>query len=107
VIPVVTPQGWFGVLLLATGQPHLIGATIGGIPGGLGQYQGYVYGAPQGMLGWGQTGPSGQVGGLGGGYLPLQVQQQIPQQVPQMYGSAVPFAAPSFPGQPLGAIPMH
>lgn len=108
VIPVVTPQGWLGLLLLATGQPLVIGATAGGLYGGLGQYQGYGYGAPPGVIGGGQAGFGGQVGGLPGGYLPLQVQQQqIPPQLSQMYGPPMPFAGPSFPGQPLGAIPIH
>ncbi len=105
VIPVVTPQGWFGLLLLATGQPLVIGATAGGIYGGLGQYPGYGYGAPQGMIGGAQAG----LGGFGGpgGYLPLQAQQQIPQQIPQMYQPVTPFGAPAFPGQPLGVTPIH
>jgi hypothetical protein len=102
-IPVVTPQGWIGLLLLATGQPLAIGPTVGGISGGLGQYPGYGYGVPQGMIGGGQVG----LGGLGGGYLPLQVQQQIPQQVSQVYVPGIPIAGPSFPGQPLGATPIH
>jgi hypothetical protein len=91
VIPVVTPQGWFGLLLLATGQPLVIGVTAGGISGGLGQYPGYGWGAPQGMI---------------GGYLPLQAQQQVPQ-IPQMYQPVTPFGAPTFPGQPLGGMPIH
>jgi hypothetical protein len=88
VIPVVTPQGWFGLLLLATGQPLVIGATVGGIAGGLGQY------------------PLGSFGGPGGS-LPLQAQQQIPQQMSQMYQPFTPFGAPPFPGQPLGVSPIH
>lgn len=104
VIPVVTPQGWIGLLLLATGQPLAVGPTVSGISGGLGQYPGYGYGAPQGVMGGVQTGAGGQIGGLGGGYLPLQVQQQIPQ---QMYGTSVPFAGLGLPGQPLGAMPIH
>jgi hypothetical protein len=55
------------------------------------------------MIAGGQIGLGGQ-GVFGGGYLPLQIQQQIPQQVPQTYVPAVPFATPSFPGQPPGAI---
>jgi hypothetical protein len=69
----------------------------------------------------------GGVGGLGGGYSPFQAQQQIPQQqipqqqipqqqipqqqipqqqIPQMYVPVVPIGT-SFPGQPLGAVPIH
>jgi hypothetical protein len=104
VIPVVTPHGGFGVLLLATGQPLVIGA--GSLLGGLGQYPGY--GTPwQGLVGGGQTGLGGQIGGLAGGYLPLQVQPQIPQQVPQMYGPTMPVGTPNFPGQPFGPMPIH
>jgi hypothetical protein len=98
VIPVVTPQGWFGLLLLATGQPLIIGGAGAGISGGLGQYPGYGYGAPQGMIGGAQAGIGG-FGGPGGGYLPLQAQQQIPQQMP--------FGGPPFAGQPLGGMPIH
>jgi hypothetical protein len=88
VIPVVTPQGWFGLLLLATGQPLVIGATVGGISGGLGQHALGGFGGP-------------------GGYLPLQAQQQIPQQIPQMYQPVTPFGVPTFPGQPFGGMPIH
>jgi hypothetical protein len=99
VIPVVTPQGWFGLLLLATGQPLIIGGTAG-VSGGLGQQPAYGYGGQPGIMGGAQTGIGG-LGGLGGpgGYLPLQAQQQIPQQIP--------FGATPFPGQPFGFMPIH
>jgi hypothetical protein len=148
VIPVLTPQGVVGQLVLAIGQQ-----PGGGFGGGLGGQQfgqiaptapwpstGYGYGVPQispqalmggiqpGIGGGGFGGQFGGGGGLGGGYLPYQAQQQIPQQqipqqlipqqlipqqqipqqqIPQMYVPIVPIGAASFPGQPLGAVPIH
>jgi hypothetical protein len=115
VIPVLTPQGWIGQLVL----------TIGQQPGPVAPWltTGYGYGVPQispqapmgGVQpGFGGGGFGGQFsGGPGGGYLPFQAQQQIPQQqipqqqIPQMYVPVVPIGATSFPGQPLGAAPIH
>jgi hypothetical protein len=120
VIPVLTPQGWIGQLVL----------TIGQQPGPVAPWltTGYGYGVPQispqapmgGVQpGFGGGGFGGQFGGgPGGGYLPFQALQQIPQQqipqqqipqqqIPQMYVPVVPIGATSFPGQPLGAAPIH
>jgi hypothetical protein len=136
VIPVLTPQGWIGQLVLTIGQQ-----PGGGFGAGLGGQQfgqmpsvapwlttGYGYGVPQispqapmgGVQpGFGGGGFGGQFGGgPGGGYLPFQALQQMPQQqmpqqqipqqqIPQMYVPVVPIGATSFPGQPLGAAPIH
>ncbi|MFL5494335.1 MAG: hypothetical protein ACJ8DC_08140 [Gemmatimonadales bacterium] len=136
VIPVLTPQGLVGQLVLTIGQQ-----PGGGFGAGLGGQQfgqpsvapwpttGYGYGvpqiSPQAMMGGVQPGfggggfgsQFGGVGGLGGGYSPFQAQQQIPQQqipqqqipqqqIPQMYVPVIPIGT-SFPGQPLGAVPIH
>jgi hypothetical protein len=136
VIPVLTPQGLVGQLVLTIGQQ-----SGGGLGAGLGGQQfgqmpsvppwastGYGYAvpqiSPQAMIGGVQPGfgggglgsQLGGVGGLGGGYSPFQTLQQIPQQqipqisqqqIPQMYVPVVPIGAASFPGQPLGAVPIH
>ncbi len=130
VIPVLTPQGWIGQLVLTIGQQ-----PGGGVGAGLGGQQfgqmpsvaqwptaGYGYGvpqiSPQAMMGGLQPGFGGGGFGsqFGGGYSPFQVQQQIPQQqipqqqipqIPQMYVPVVPIGATSFPGQPFGAAPIH
>jgi hypothetical protein len=103
VIPVLTPQGLVGQLVLTIGQQ-----PSGGFGAGLGGQQfgqmpsvapwpttGYGYGvpqiSPQAMMGgiqpgFGGGGLGGQFGGGGGlgGYSPFQAQQQIPQQqIPQ------------------------
>jgi hypothetical protein len=87
VVPVVTQQGWIGLLLLVTGQPLPIGLAAGGTSAGFGQYT--------------------AAGGFGGGYSPLQAQQPIPPGFPQMYSPVAPFGAPAFPGQVPGALPTH
>ncbi len=127
VTPVVTPQGWVGLLLLSTAQPVGIGLGpgmgtqqfAGGIPGGLGQFPqqiapwitgAYGYGLPQlgsqGVLG---GAPAGFGGGVGGGALAGQIGGgpgaigggYPPFQPQQQFG-----ASPWF-GQPLGALPIH
>jgi hypothetical protein len=111
-IPVATPQGVIGQWVLVGGfvtpqipmSPWSAGSIGYGVP---------QYGVPQ----YGQSliGPQSQIGGLGGGYLPLQAQQQIPQQLyqshpqqsylPQSYlpQSLVPQAY--LPFTPFGVMP--
>jgi hypothetical protein len=109
VIPVLTPQGLVGQLVL----------TIGQIPQQQIPQQQIPQISPQAMMGGVQPGfggggfgsQFGGGGGLGGGYSPLQAQQQMPQQqipqIPQMYIPVVPIGATNFPGQPFGAAPIH
>jgi hypothetical protein len=108
VIPVLTPQGLVGQLVL----------TIGQIPQQQIPQQQIPQISPQAMMGGVQPGLGGGGfgsqfggGGLGGGYSPFQAQQQIPQQqipqIPQMYIPVVPIGATNFPGQPFGAAPIH
>jgi len=87
---VVTPQGWFGVLVLAKVQPVPVG-----IGGGIGLQQLGLGGITGGL--------GGRLGGIGGGHLPLQAQQQIPQ-------SYMPFGLAGVggvPGQSLGYGSIH
>jgi hypothetical protein len=112
VIPVLTPQGVVGQLVLMIApQPG------GGAPWAT---AGYGYGvpqiSPQALMGgvqpaFGGGGFGGQYGGaagLGGGYSPFQAQQLIPQQqIPQTYVPFVPIGATGFPGQPPGVGPIH
>jgi hypothetical protein len=129
VIPVLTPQGLVGQLVLTIGQQ-----PGGGFGAGLGGQQfgqmpsvapwpiaGYGYGvpqiSPQAMIGgvqpgFGQPGfggggfgsQFGGVGGLGGGYSPFQAQQQIPQQqIPQQQIPQQQIPQMYVPVVPIGA----
>ncbi len=84
VLPVVTPQGWVGVLVLTTLQP---------IPVGIG-----LQGPMQVQAPW----ATGRLGAIGG-YLPLQVQQQMPSP----YSPLGLTGAGGVGGQPLGYGLVH
>jgi hypothetical protein len=124
VIPVLTPQGLVGQLVLTIGQQPggAFGAGLGGQQ--FGQMPpvapwastGYGYGVPQispqamlggvqpGFSGGGFGGQFGAGGGLGGGYSPFLAQQQIPQQqIPQQQIPQQQIPQMYVPFVPIGA----
>jgi hypothetical protein len=98
VLPVVTPQGWVGVMLVVRVQPIPVGFGAG-IGGGIGQQVGLGgIGQQLGLGGIGQQLGLGGIGGRIGGMLGQQTQQQLPLGF---------TGAGTFAGQPLGYTPIH